>query len=234
LGFDFGGGVLLAPPPAPAHKLEVIGDSISCGYGDEGADMTCSFSPDTENHYLSYAALSARELGAELTTVAWSGKGVVCNYGDDATSCVDPMPTYYDRILPQRPESSWDYSAWQADAVVINLGTNDFSTVSDPGEAEFEAAYVALLERVRGHYPGAFIFCTVGPLLGGADLTTARAYIASAVQQRRDAGDLQVKAFELAPTDPNNGYGCDYHPSLKTHAVMAGELSALLRSELGW
>jgi hypothetical protein len=35
-GLDFGGGTLL-PMPAPAHKIEVIGDSITCGYGNEGA-----------------------------------------------------------------------------------------------------------------------------------------------------------------------------------------------------
>jgi lysophospholipase L1-like esterase len=233
-GFDITGGALLSPPPAAERRIEIIGDSISAGYGNEGADESCPFSPDTENHYLTYGAISARQLSAELSTVAWSGKGVVCNYGDDAQSCVDPMPGYFDRLLPDQPGSVWDFSRFQPQAVVINLGTNDFSTDSDPSEAEFVAAYVALLERVRGAYPEAMILCTVGPLLNGADLTTARDYIESAVAQRLAAGDAGLRTFELDPQDPSNGLGCDYHPSLVTHEIMADLLTATLQVELGW
>src|SRR6187402_2437155 len=102
LGLDVGSGELLAPSAPPKRRLEIIGDSITCGYGNEGADNTCGFTPGTENHYLTYGALAARALGAELSTVAWSGKGVVCNYGDAPDSCTDPLPTYYDRTLPNR------------------------------------------------------------------------------------------------------------------------------------
>jgi lysophospholipase L1-like esterase len=233
-GFTIEGGELLAPPPAAERRIEIIGDSISCGYGNEGADRDCEFTPDTENHYLTYGAIAARNVGAELSTIAWSGKGVVCNYGDDPGGCVDPMPIYFDRALPGSAVSRWDFALYQPQAVVINLGTNDLSTTVDPTEQDFVAAYVALLERVRTAYPDALILCTVGPLLGGADLTTARAYIASAVQQRTNAGDASVQTFDLAPTDPNDGFGCDYHPSLRTHEVMAEVLTSVLTAELGW
>src|SRR6188768_3245960 len=174
--FDFGGGQLLAPK-AVVRRLEFIGDSITCGYGNEGASASCGFTPQTENHYLSYAAITARNLQAELSTVAWSGKGVVCNYGDDANSCTDPLPTYYDRILPNRADSIWDFSRFQPDAVVINLGTNDLSTSTDPDQSSFEAGYKALLVRVRHAYPNARILCTNGPMLSGTDLANARRYI---------------------------------------------------------
>ena len=72
LGFDFGSGKLLSPPAAKARRIELVGDSISCGYGDEGANQSCPFTADTENHYLSYGALAARAVDAELITVAWS------------------------------------------------------------------------------------------------------------------------------------------------------------------
>jgi hypothetical protein len=195
--------------------------------------MNCGFSPDTENHYLTYGAIAARTLEAELSTVAWSGKGVVCNYGDDASSCTNPLPTYYDRVLPDR-DGSWDSSEWQADAVVVNLGTNDFSTSVDPSQEEFEAAYVSLLERIRDLHPGAVILCTVGPMLSGSDLSTARASIAAAVAQRVAAGDQRVETFEFAPQDGSNGYGCDWHPSLATHEQMAITLTLVLESVLGW
>ena len=71
-------------------------------------------------------------------------------------------------------------------------------------------------------------------MLSGADLNTARAYIDGAIQTRRAAGDVRVKSFELAPTDPADGYGCDYHPSLRPHEVMAEVLTRTLQAELGW
>ncbi len=234
LGFDFGAGKLLAPPPPSGRRIEVVGDSITCGYGDEGANEKCAFSADTENHYLTYEAIAARDLGAELATIAWSGKGVVCNYGDDASSCTHPMPEYYDRVLPARADSAWDFALWQPHAVVINLGTNDFSTSSDPTSSQFETEYVKLLQHIRSKYSGALILCTVAPLLTGTDLTTARTCISNAVKQRNDAGDARVKAFEMATADANDGYGCDWHPSRATHQKMATELIAKLKAELQW
>lgn len=230
LGFDFGGGKLLAPPRV-TRRLEFIGDSITCGYGNEGASASCGFTPQTENHYLSYAAITARNLQAELSTVAWSGKGVVCNYGDDASSCMDPLPTYYDRILPNRADSVWDFSRFQPDAVVVNLGTNDLSTSSDPDQATFESAYKALLGRVRKAYPGAHILCTNGPMLGGTDLTNVRTYVGNVVTA---LADPKISTFTIETQDGSDGFGCDSHPSLERHKKMATVVTAAIKTALGW
>ncbi|HET9929391.1 MAG TPA: GDSL-type esterase/lipase family protein, partial [Polyangiaceae bacterium] len=231
LGFDFGGGQLLAPPPPPTRHLEIVGDSITCGYGNEGADMNCHYSADTENHYLSYAAIAARNVNAELITVAWSGKGVVYNYGDDDSSKVDPMPTYYERTLPERSNSQFDFSTWQADAVVVNLGTNDFSTDIDPSQSEFETAYKTFVTRIRSKHPNAWILLTNGSMLSGTDLTTVRTYISNVVKA---VNDPKVKSFEIQPQDGADGYGCDWHPSKKTHVKMADQLTSVLKSTLNW
>ncbi len=230
MGFDFGGGTLLAPP-AVKRRLEFVGDSITCGYGNEGANMSCGFTPQTENHYVTYAAITARNLGAELSTVAWSGKGVVCNYGDDASSCTNPLPTYYDRTLPNRADSKWDFARFQPDAVVINLGTNDFSTSSDPDQPTFVSAYKELVGRIRQAYPGAHVLCTNGSMLSGTDLDTARAYIKQAVME---LDDDKVTAFEIPPQDGSDGYGCDWHPSLARHEKMATTVTAAIKAALGW
>lgn len=231
-GFDFGGGEALEPPPPRAKRLEIIGDSNTCGYGNEGEGPSCRFSPDTENHYLTYGAIAARELGAELSTLCWSGKGVVCNYGDGPTSCEEPMPVYLDRVLPERPTSFWDYSKYQPHAVVINLGANDISTKVDPTQAEFEFAYARLLERMRERYPSAWILATLGPMF--PERVFLKTYIANAVQRRTEAGDQRVATLDLPASNPANGFGCDSHPSLRTHEDMAEALAAALRSRLGW
>jgi lysophospholipase L1-like esterase len=227
LAFHVSGGQFLSPPAAPARRIELIGDSISCGYGNLGATASCPFSADTEDHYASYGAVAARLLNAELSTVAWSGKGVVHNYGNDKAK---PLPALYELADPNL-ETPWDF-AWQPDAVVINLGTNDFSTDADPTADEFVAGYVAFLERVRSKNPQAFILCTVGPMLTGPDLESARQGIESAVAERRAAGDENVATWtmEIANISP----GCDYHPGVATHQRMAEALAAQLRAALAW
>jgi lysophospholipase L1-like esterase len=230
MGFDFGGGTLLAPP-AVSRRLEFVGDSITCGYGNEGPDMNCGFTPQTENHYLAYPALTARALGAEVSTIAWSGKGVVCNYGDDASSCTNPLPTYYERILPDQATPAWDFSKFQPDAVVVNLGTNDLSTTSDPTAMQFEAAYRALLEKIRSKYPNAHILCTNGPMLGGNDLTTVRGYLTNVVTA---LADPKISTFAIDAQDGSDGYGCDYHPSLARHQKVATVVTAAIKAKLGW
>lgn len=222
-------GNLLPPPERPIRRIEVLGDSITAGYGNEGTTPSCGFSAETENHALTYGVLLSNALSAELSTVAWSGKGIVSNYGGNL---VEPMPTLYDRADPNDASSVWDFSAWQADAVIVNLSTNDYSTDHDPTDDAFVTTYTNLLATVRNRYPKAQIVCTVGPLLSGNDLKVAETNIQTAVNHRRAAGD-QLVTFH-AMRVPNQNPGCDWHPGLATHAAMARELTPVVRSLLGW
>lgn len=215
----------LLPPPAVSRRIEVIGDSITCGYGNEGVSP-CDFSAETENHYRTYGAIAARALGAEIHTVAWSGKGVVYNFGDDKN---EPLPTVYDRILAASGDP-WDFS-WQPDAVVINLGTNDFSTSDDPPEGLFVPAYVEFLAHLRSVYPQAYILA-VAPSLFGTDATKAEGYIQSAVAQRAAEGDAAVGYADVNVMWL--GSGCDGHPDAATHEAMGARLEEELKARLGW
>ncbi len=223
-------GALLPPSLPPLRRIEVVGDSISCGYGDTGMGPNCSFSLATENHYLSYGAVTARALGAELITTAWSGKGMYRNYGGDMT---DTMPTLYLRTLPDQAASVWSFATWTPDVVVINLGTNDFAQ-GDPGQPYVDA-YLAFVRLVRMNYPGAYIECTNGPMLGDPNLTTARGYINSVVSTMKSGGDTKIGYLEF-PTQNGtaNGLGCDYHPTVVTHQMMADQLTAALKTALSW
>jgi hypothetical protein len=225
LGFDFGGGALLPPPPAPERRIEAIGDSISTGFGDEGTDP-CQYTIDTQNHYVTWEAVAARAVSAELITTAWQGKGAVCNVGDGP--CTNPFPTYYDRTLPARMDSVWSFS-WQPHVVVINLGTNDFSSAVDPTPTEFATGYAAFLRHIRGKYAGALILCTCGPMLGSGELKKARDGIDAAITM---VGDARIKAFDL-PIQ-SGATGCIGHPNVATHQKMADVLVARLKAELGW
>lgn len=226
LGFDAQGTMLPAPPVAE-RRMEIIGDSISAGYGNEGPGPVCTFNPAEENQYTTYGAVAARELGAEHVTIAWSGK------------TIGEMTDFYERILPARPESQWDFKAWTPQLVVMNIGTNNFATY-DPGETRYVRIYTNLFDRIRKAYPQALIVCLLGPMLsdiyppGKQNLTLARRYMKAAIARIRASGETNFEYVELREQRQADGMGCGFHPSVKTHKLMADRVVAVARERLGW
>ncbi|MBI2390724.1 MAG: SGNH/GDSL hydrolase family protein [Deltaproteobacteria bacterium] len=219
-GFEFD-GALLPPAPPPARRVEIVGDSITCGYGNEDTEP-CPFSAATENHYLTYGAIAARAVKADLVTTCWSGLGMYRNY--DATTA-GAMPERWLRTLPQTTGSTWDFSRYVPHVVVINLGTNDFAK-GDPGTA-FRTAYLAFARTVRKAYPDAHLLAIV-PVAG------AKKYIDAVVATLVGEGDKKIASFSLSAIASSDGWGCDYHPSLATHAKWGAELATQLVAKLGW
>ena len=231
------GGALLAAPAPAARRIELIGDSISAGYGNEAPGPEHSFAPESENHSLSYGALCARELAAELVTIAWSGKGVFSNCGSREDTLT--MPVLWRRTLPSDEHSRWDTTRFVPHAVVLNLGTNDFSPFNRH-QAPFAEAYLRFVRELRASYPEAELVCSNGPLLsdtwpeGARTLSRAREAIEDSVATLRREGDTRISYLEFPQVASHEGHGADYHPSLATHARMARQLAEHLRRVLGW
>ena len=232
LGLDVAGGQLGVPPAAPERRIEIYGDSISAGYGMDGKGPDCPYTPDTENHYLTYGALTARALSAELHTVAWSGIGMYRNYNVSGAS-PDAMPYVYARTLATKSASAWTFAAWQPHAVVINLGTNDFSTQGDPG-TPYRTAYLEFVRTLRKTYPNAFFVLTIGPMLDGDNLKAVKAHLQAVITARAGEGDSRMSFLEFPVQSQADGLGCDWHPSPTTNAKMSALLSAELKTRLGW
>ena len=229
--FNPQGGGMLVPSPAPfTRHLELIGDSITCGYGNEGMGPSCGFTPATENEWLAYGSVAARALQAEPHVIAYSGKGAYRDYGGSTDS---QMPVLYELTFAGDLSVKWDFTTWKADVVVLNLGTNDFAK-GDPGQAYVDA-YAGMVKQIRGHYPDAFIVCAVGSMLGGGSLTQDPAYVKGVVAAANAAGDARVSFVDLGEQDGNaNGLGCDYHPSVKTDQLMADKLTTAIKAAAGW
>jgi lysophospholipase L1-like esterase len=235
LGLTAHAGALVPSPDPFARRIEYVGDSITCGYGDLGADATCRFSPQTEDETRAYGALVAADLHADQTVVAYSGVGLMRNHDGGAKGL---MPVRFERTLADDPTSRWTFETPSPDVVVIGLGTNDFA-MGDPGTG-FVEAYTAFIRQLRGHYAAAEIVCTLGPMLrdsvppGTMSRTLAGAYIEEAVKEVRAAGDAHVRYLAFDEQQARDGYGCDWHPSLATHRLMAAKLEALVREVTGW
>jgi lysophospholipase L1-like esterase len=230
------GARVLPAPPAPSRRLEFIGDSGLTGFGIEGKDEKCRFSSETQRASLTWPLLTAQALEAEPFLLAVSGKGVAVNYNDD------PAPTMaqlYERTLPDREDSRWDFQAWQPDAVLIQLGSNDFWK-RHPGTARFRGAYEDLVRSLRARYPRAHIVCLLGPGLfddwppGVHARASARALLADMVEGLRQEGEARVHLVEVPVRTKEEGLGCQWHPSALTHQRVAAQLTAVLRELLGW
>ena len=226
-GFAVEGGALRASPEPFSHRILFVGDSISAGYGNRG-ELTsgCHLDIDTEDVLVAYPALTARALNAQAHIIAWSGKGIYRQYGDGDTPSTEQMPVLFERTLPTETDSTWDHAKFSPEVVVVNLGSNDWSS-GDPGRP-FVDAYTQFVQHLRTLYPRAEIFCTLGPMLTKSE---ALRYIEDVVSQ---SGDPHMHYFPFARIEPADGYGCDYHPSQATHRKMADELAAQVSRVMRW
>jgi len=213
-------------PREKERSLFVIGDSISAGYGVEGETTSCKFSADTENQYLTFGAITARQFDADVITAAVSGKGLVRNHGGDARNT---MPEIYLRGLPSQPG---DLPFPRSDVIVVHLGTNDFASGARP--ADFAERYAAFLTDLRKHDPDAMIYAAIGPLLWGDDLQAATKAIKNAVEVRLEAGDDKVSFIAFEDPAGEGVRGCDWHPNRAGQEHMASILSTRIEADLEW
>lgn len=238
------GKKLVETPALPSRKIEFIGNSITCGYGNEGLKKEEGFDYATENHYYSYASITARNLEAQHWVVARSGIGAYRNYAGPKTGNPESnMLAQYEYVgyawkpeLRQTPtflSEKWDFSRYQPDVVCINLGTNDLSTPNYDLDL-LKQNYQQLLKMVRQHNPQAKVVFLTGTMLYNKELELQKQLLDEIAAEAKKAGDKEVYRFDMTPISGDEFYGNDFHPNIYEDEKMAAELTAYLRSLMNW
>lgn len=217
---------LLPPPAAPTRKMEFFGDSITSGTGMDLSTIPCGKGEwyDQHNAYMSYGALTARNLNAQWHLTALAGVGLV-------HSCCNMnvvMPQIYDKVFLRNDTIVWNFDKYIPDVVTICLGQNDGPKQDS---ALFCSTYIKLIKSIRGHYRKATIICLTSPM-GDSTLTAVlKKYLTAIVARVNADGDKQVYNYFFSRQYHN---GCGGHPDLDEHKLIAAELTTYIRQLKGW
>ena len=228
---------LLYEKPAYPRKIEVIGDSLTSGEGLQGAKHLMDWGSlvhSTEGHYVE--ALGEM-LDAEVRHISQGGWGAYISW-DGKTDCA--IPPIYEKVCgllsgaknaALGANEPYDFSEWKADAVVINLGTNDGSGLGIPCTPEkaqiFAETVKKFLHTLRRCNPDAYLLWAYG-MCG----TPMEAHILSGLEAyKKESGDTRVSYLSLTPC-PDEWLGSRSHPGRKSHALTALEVGSFLQKVL--
>tara|TARA_B100000809_G_scaffold264459_1_gene320352 strand:- start:7025 stop:8083 length:1059 start_codon:yes stop_codon:yes gene_type:complete len=233
-GFKLEGNAkVLKKSASKKRKIEFYGNSITAGYAVE--DLSGKDSPDSTytNNYLSYAAITARHFEAKYQCICKSGIGITVSWIPLI------MPEMYDRLIPEDPNSKWDFSLYTPDIVVINLLQNDSWLVDIPEHDEFKvrfgtkapdeehiiSAYQQFVSKIREHYPKANIICALGSMEASKKGSVWIDYIKKAVNRLNDTG-IFTHFIEHKESDA--------HPSIEEQEVIAKSLINFIEKNIDW
>ena len=230
----------ITPTPQKDYYIEVIGDSITCGFGVDDEDPEHPFLTSTEDTTRAYAYRTAQMLGVDYSLVSISGYGIISGYSDDGeTKREDQLiPNHYEQLgfsfanyngkSPQ--DIPWDFTKREPDLIVINLGTNDdsYCTNHQDRQEDYTEHYVMFLERIRELNPNAKILCTLGIM--GDNLYPC---VEEAVRRYcHKTEDTRVGTMPFAVQLEEDGVVSCWHPTAVTHKKAAARLTNRIIEEL--
>ena len=155
-----------------SRRIEFYGDSISAGEVSEAVEYAGAADPDFHNgefsnSYFSYAWITARKLGARIHDIAQGGIALLDNTGWFNEPDYIGMESVYDKIQYNEALSnisSWDFSRFSPQVVVVAIGQND-NHPKDYMAEDYDSAmsknwrnhYQKFIKNIRSKYPKALI-----------------------------------------------------------------------------
>lgn len=225
----------LREPAAPL--IEFIGNSITCGAAMDASEVPCGTGAyqDQHNAYQAYGPRVARALGARFVLSSVSGIGAYRNWNSDGPT----MPQVYEKTdFQEASPQRWDFSTFTPQVVSIALGTNDLSNGDGKrarlpfDSAQFVGRYLAFVGLVKSKYPKARIALLSSPMANGQNRTKLQNCL-TAVKSTTDAAHPADQPVALYFFQPMQARGCNGHPNVEDHAILAKELEPFFRPLLG-
>ena len=218
--------------PEPKYRLEFVGDSITSGEGTVGAIYEEDWISAFFSAMNTYPRMVADALSAEYRVVSQSGWGTVTGWDGNVENKIPPFYTQVCGLLTGERNASlgalqdYDFEAWQPDAVIINLGTNDATAIQSAAEL-LTTAIGDFLKVVRNSNPTAQIIWGYG-MLGDNFLSVIREAVEGYAEQTADS---RIHILKLPDTTPDT-VGSRLHPGMKAHQITAKEIEKYLQELL--
>ena len=227
---------LTAPKEDFKTKIEFIGNSITCGFGND-MEIPCGNGSkwyDQHNAYFSYASLTARAVNAAYMISAISGAGIYRNWNSDGPTVPQQ---YQNAFLNTDSTNKWNFSSYIPDIVTIALGTNDMSNGDGKtarlsfDKAKYIATYKKFIKTIYSHYPDAQLVLLNSPMVGGQNNLLLQECITS-VQNEINSEVKPGKPIKIFWFNAMQPAGCGYHPSISDHQIMANQLIPFIKQLL--
>jgi len=225
------------PTPKKNKLIEIVGDSITCGYGIDNDNEFQHFSTGTENVSKAYSYLTAQALDVDYSFISYSGHGFISGYtaNPEIPTLTELIQPYYEifaysynKFRGKAPSDyKWDFSV-EPDIILINIGTNDESFINQNEEKrqKFEDAYVAFLEQVHRCNPNATIVSAYGVMTDYLYPTEVMAV----ERFKKSSGFDKVYNHHFPVHDvQRNGFAADFHPSKQSHKEAAETLVEMMK-----
>lgn len=220
-------------------KLEFIGDSITCGFGNMTDVRDRAFFSADENGWMSHPAIAAKQLDADFSMICYSGIPISKGIGHVKwlTPSMPELYPYTDRVMEElfgvnRLFRNWNFEENTPDVIILNLGTNDATVIDlnmdiDQGIRKFEDDYYNFLQMIRDlNKNEPWIICT----LGSMDYFLYD-NIQKVVQRYADDNhDDKIRCFKYSRIRFTDGFGACGHPGITTQIRMGNELADFIKA----
>lgn len=215
---------IIAPSRAPRRRMEFIGDSITCGMGNDESDKSCGQGEwyDQHNAWIAYGPLTARHYNAQWHLSSISGIGLMHSCCNKSTI----MPPLFKKLGLSADTLQWDFKRYQPNVVTICLGQND--GIQD--SATFCKSYVDFMKALRNYYPKATLVMLSSPMAA----TELNKFLQTSILAVEDALKKKDKKITHYFFSKQYSGGCSSHPSGRDHALMAAELISFLSKKMKW
>ena len=226
---------ILAAPVLPERRMECFGDSVSADAVVEAVEYTANNDPEGhdgcyDNAWYSYAAITARNLGARLNDTAQGGIAIFDNTGWYHAPNFIGMETAYNKLFyfpeGEKGYTDWDLSEYVPHVVIFAVGQNDQHNeadgdpdINDPAfRTRWKERYKDIIRDLRSKYPKALFVLTLTVL--NHDLQWDKAIDEIACE----LDDENIRHFCFT----RSGKATPGHPRMSEQYEMATELTAYL------